>query len=136
MSNILILMSDEHNPLYTEPYGHAAVKTPNMQALADRGVVFESGYCPSPLCMPSRSAFLAGKRVHTLQTYSNCNALVDPTPLSFGAALSAQGVHTAYIGKTDVYAPGDQLGFNEMMRPEDREFPGDTNHRRHPLAIR
>ena len=79
---------------------------------------------------------MAGRRVHELQTYSNCTLLVDPTPPSFGAALDGQGIHTAYIGKTDVYAPGNELGFSEMIRPGDREAPGDVNHRRNPMAIR
>lgn len=136
MSNVLVLMSDEHNPGYASPYGHLFVQTPNMERLARAGVVFESAYCPSPLCMPSRSALMAGKRVHELQTYSNCNADVDPSPVSFGAALAAQGVHTAYIGKTDVYAPGAELGFSEMLLPQDRPWPGDTNHRRSPVTIR
>ena len=61
MSNFLILTSDEHNPLYSSPYGHGSVRTPNMQALADNGVVFDAAYCPSPLCMPSRSALMSGK---------------------------------------------------------------------------
>lgn len=136
MSNFIVLMSDEHNPLYSEPYGHKKVKTPNMQALAAQGTVFKNAYCPSPLCMPSRSAFLSGKRVHDLQTYSNCNLGVDPSPVSFGAALSNQGIYSVYIGKTDVYTPGNKLGFNEMIRPGDRKSPGDTNHRRSPTAIR
>jgi choline-sulfatase len=136
MSNFIILMSDEHNPFYSTPYGNETVKTPNMQALAERGIVFENAYCPSPLCMPSRSAFVAGQRVHQLQTYSNCNLFVDPSPLSFGAALTQQGVYSVYIGKTDVYAPGNQLGFDEMILPKDRNVPGDRNHRRTPPAIR
>jgi choline-sulfatase len=129
-------MSDEHNPFYSEPHGHSFVKTPNMQELAHRGVVFENGYCPSPLCMPSRSAFTAGRRVHQIQTYSNCNILLDPSPMSYGAALANQGVHSAYIGKTDLYAPGKELGFSEMILPGDRELPGDTNHRRNPVPVR
>jgi choline-sulfatase len=136
MSNFLILMSDEHNPLYSAPYGHETVQTPNMQALAERGVVFEQAYCPSPLCLPSRSAFISGQRVHQLQTYSNCNSLIDSAPLSFGAVLNQQNVYSAYIGKTDVYAPGNQLGFSEMMHPGDRTPPGDMNHRRNPMTIR
>lgn len=136
MPNVLVLMSDEHNPRYAAPYGHTVVQTPNMARLATEGTVFDAAYCPSPLCMPSRSAWMAGQRVHTLQTYSNCNALVDPTPLSFGAALDRQGVHTTYIGKTDVYAPGETLGFSEMRLPIDRPQPGDTNHRRNPMTIR
>jgi choline-sulfatase len=136
MSNFLILMSDEHNPLYSASYGHKSIRTPNMQALADRGVVYENAYCPSPLCMPSRSAFMTGRRVHELQAYSNCNLLMDPTPSSFGSALARQGVHSAYVGKTDVYAPGNQLGFSAMMRPGDRRPPGDINHRHTPTPIR
>jgi choline-sulfatase len=136
MPNVVLMMSDEHNPRYASPYGHRTIKTPAMARLASEGVVFENGYCPSPLCMPSRSAFVSGQRVHQLQTYSNCNLGVDPTPQSFGAALSSQGVYTAYIGKTDVYTPGHKLGFDEMRLAIDRAPPGDTNHRRNPLAIR
>jgi choline-sulfatase len=136
MANVVVLMSDEHNPFYSSPYGHPRIHTPDMQQLVERGTIFQNAYCPSPLCMPSRSAFMAGKRVHQIQTYSNCNVNVDPSPLSFGAALTRQGIYTVYIGKTDVYAKGDDLGFSEMMFPNDRKLPGDTNHRRNPLTIR
>ncbi len=68
MSNFVILLSDEHNPLYSEPYGYAGIHTPNMRSLAEQGTVFDAAYCPSPLCMPSRSAFLSGRRVHDIQT--------------------------------------------------------------------
>jgi choline-sulfatase len=136
MANVLLLMSDEHNPLYSSVYGHPYIHTPNMARLADLGVVFDNAYCSSPLCMPSRSAFMAGRRVHELQSYSNCNLDVDRTHRSYGAVLAEQGVHTAYIGKTDVYNRGDRLGFCEMILPRDRALPGDTNHRRSPLTVR
>jgi len=136
MSNFILIMSDEHNPRFTSPYGHNTVITPNMQAMAEDGVLFESAYCPSPLCMPSRSAFMAGRRAHDLQTYSNCNLRVDASPESYGAALARQDVHAVHIGKTDVYAPGKELGFSEIIRPIDRSRPGDTNHRRNPMSIR
>jgi choline-sulfatase len=136
MPNVLIFMSDEHNPRYSSVHGHPVVQTPNMARLAQEGTVYENAYCPSPLCLPSRSAFMAGNRVHHLQTYSNCNVNLDLSPPSYGAVLAAQGVHTAYVGKTDVYVPGDKLGFEKMMLPGDRRLPGDTNHRRTPLAIR
>jgi choline-sulfatase len=112
------------------------VQTPHLARLAREGTLYENAYCPSPLCLPSRSAFMAGRRVHQLQTYSNCNLGLDPTPPSYGAVLSAQGVHTAYSGKVDVYAPGEELGFDTMMLPGNRRPPGDTHQRRTPLAIR
>jgi choline-sulfatase len=108
-----------------------------MQALAERGVVYENAYCPSPLCMPSRSAFLSGLWAHQIQTYSNCNVcLEDARYPTLGRVLDEQGVHTAFVGKTDVYRPADELGFSEMIKPQDRAWPGDTNHRRRPLGIR
>ena len=41
MSNVIVFMSDEHNPRYSSPYGHGFVDTPNMQWLADNGTLFE-----------------------------------------------------------------------------------------------
>ena len=137
MANVLLLMSDEHNPRYSSPYGHPSVHTPHMQQLADRGTVFENAYCPSPLCLPSRSSFMAGRWVHQLQTYSNCNVGMDDFSYpSYGGVLADQGVHTVHAGKVDVYRPGIDLGFSEMLLPQDRALPGDTNHGRTPLSIR
>lgn len=134
--NVIILMSDEHNPFFSSIYGHPFIKTPNMDIMARKGTLFKNAYCPSPLCMPSRSAFITGRRVHELQTYSNCNVNIDDSAASYGSDLSKQGVYTAYIGKTDVHAPSSKLGFDEMILPGDREIPGDTNFIRRPLKIR
>ncbi|MBI4559943.1 MAG: sulfatase-like hydrolase/transferase [Candidatus Hydrogenedentes bacterium] len=133
--NFVLVMSDEHNPSYSSVYGRSDIHTPNLQRLADRGTVFEYAYCPSPLCMPCRSAFMTGKRVHEIQTYNNCNVFGFDYP-NYGSVLRKQGVATAYIGKTDVYRPGSELGFSEMILPGDRTAPGDTNFSRTPLNIR
>jgi choline-sulfatase len=74
--------------------------------------------------------------VHEIQTYSNCNVELRRDYPSYGAVLRERGVHSAYIGKTDVYDRGECLGFSEMILPHDRKLPGDMNHRRRPLQIR
>lgn len=135
MPNVLILMSDEHNPFYSSVYGHEKVKTPNMERLAALGTVYEHAYCPSPLCLPSRSAFLAGKPVHQLQTYNNCNVFTFDYP-SYGGVLASQGVHTVYMGKMDAYNQPETMGFSELIHAQGRKPPGDTNIARTPLAIR
>ena len=136
MANVLLLMSDEHNPLVSSVHGHPAVRTPNMERLAQTGAVYRNTYCTSPLCLPSRSSFMCGKWVHQLQTYSNCNVNLNPAHPAYGAVLAQQGVHTALIGKTDVHDAAGNLGFSEIILSGDRDLPGDTNHRRNPLAIR
>jgi choline-sulfatase len=98
MANVILLMSDEHNPKYCSVYGHDIVQTPNMEKLAKRGTVFSNAYCASPLCIPSRSAFSSGRRVHEVQAYSNCTANLDRSLPSFGEELIDQGVHTVLIG--------------------------------------
>ncbi|MCD6520273.1 MAG: sulfatase-like hydrolase/transferase [Anaerolineae bacterium] len=138
MSNVLLFLSDEHNPRFSSPYGHPFIQTPNMEWLAQQGTIFENAYCPSPLCMPSRSSFMAGRWVHEIQTYSNCNVGMEEFRYpAYGQLLAEQGVHAVHVGKVDVYRPGKELGFSEMILPGDRPLPGDVNHQRKPsLAIR
>jgi len=133
--NAIIFMSDEHNPRICSAYGHDMVHTPNMARMAARGVVYENAYCPSPLCAPCRSAFMSGKRVHEIQCYSNCNVFQFDYP-TYGQVLRDSGIHTVHIGKTDVFRPGNALGFSEMTLPGDRTPPGDSLVQHNPLAIR
>lgn len=60
--NILYLHS--HNSgKYIQPYGHA-VSTPNMQKLAEEGVLFRNAFCAHPTCSPSRASLLTGQFPH------------------------------------------------------------------------
>jgi choline-sulfatase len=132
---MLILKSDEHNPFISSIHAHPFVQTPNLDRLAARGVVFENTYCPSPLCMPSRSSFVSGRRVHEIRTYSNCNILSYDYP-TYGRVLADRGVHTVHVGKTDFYNVHSELGFSETILPQDRASGGDIHIRRNPLHIR
>ena len=57
--NILWIDIDDQTPWYGT-YGDDLVATPNLDALADEGVVFERAYAANPVCGPSRSAFATG----------------------------------------------------------------------------
>lgn len=130
--NTVLFFSDEHNPRYSSPYGHPFVKTPHMQRMADNGVVFENCYTPSPLCLPCRSAVMAGKRVHELQTYSNCNVNLKRDYYAYGRALDERGVYSAHFGRSDVYGDIEEQGFSFYANPFHRKLPGDRNIGRHP----
>lgn len=133
--NVVMLMSDEHNPKYSSVYGHPFVQTPNMERMAKRGVVYENAYCPAPLCLPSRSSVMSGLYNHETQCYSNCTLFLDDFP-NYGNLLAKQGVHTVYIGKADVYRPIKQMGFSEVYHGWDRGKNGDLAIQRKPLYIR
>ena len=47
--NIVLIMADQLAPQFTGAYGHPVVKTPNLDALAARGMRFDAAHCNSPL---------------------------------------------------------------------------------------
>jgi arylsulfatase A-like enzyme len=61
--NILYIHSHDTGR-YIGPYGHA-IPTPNLQGLAERGVLFRRAYCAAPTCSPSRAALLTGQSPHS-----------------------------------------------------------------------
>jgi len=135
VANFVYLLSDEHTPFVAGPYGHPFVETPAMNRLADEGTVYENAYCPSPLCLPTRAAFFAGRRVHEIQAYNNCGACLPRDLPSFGGDLDRQSVHTVFVGKSDGYAPVGTMGFSEVIRGHDRSSM-DANIGRRPLRLR
>lgn len=60
LPNIVILISDDLGRLDTSVYGSRDVRTPTLDALAARGMVFENAYVSSPSCRPSRASLLTG----------------------------------------------------------------------------
>jgi uncharacterized sulfatase len=52
-------------------YGHPIVRTPNIDALANRGVRFHHAYCATPVCNPSRASVMTGLRPPTLDCFTN-----------------------------------------------------------------
>src|SRR5262249_46981174 len=54
--NVLLIISDDLNEKLN-CYGYPIVKTPNIDRLASKGVLFERAYCQYALCNPSRTSF-------------------------------------------------------------------------------
>ena len=112
--NFLVLMSDEHGPMFSGTYGHLLVRTPSMDRIAERGVTFENGYCNAPLCTPSRLSFMTGKYV------SHCQGWDNSTPLDVGRVtwpwlLKSLGYETALNGKMHMMGPRPLNGFDAQL---------------------
>jgi len=69
--NVLFLSCDDMNDWVGCLGGYPGVKTPNIDRLAQRGVLFRNAHCASPLCNPSRTALLTGLRPDTTGVYNN-----------------------------------------------------------------
>ena len=80
--NILILMADQLAASALSAYGNRVSKTPHIDALARSAVVFDSFYCNSPLCAPSRFSFLAGQLPSKIGAYDNAAEFPTQVPPS------------------------------------------------------
>lgn len=116
-TNLLIIMSDEHNPKVMGASGHPIVKTPNIDALAAGGTMFGSAYTTCPVCVPARAAFAVGKYVHQIGYWDNADAYEGAIP-SWHHRLRARGHRVVSIGKLHFRGhPEDDNGFSEEIIP-------------------
>ncbi len=67
--NVLLIVVDDLNDWVGCLGGHPQVKTPHIDRLARRGTLFTNAHCQAPLCNPSRTSFLTGRRPSTTGVY-------------------------------------------------------------------
>ena len=98
--NILLILVDDLKPALGA-YGDAAAITPNMDALAARGVLFERAYANTAVCAPSRYELMLGARSTTTGLYGLDTSLRDayPDAQTLPQALREQGYRAEAIGK-------------------------------------
>ena len=97
--NILFIMADQLRWDYLSYAGHSTLPTPNIDALAARGVNFNRTYCQSPICGPSRMSFYTGRYIFSHGSTWNTVPL-NVGELTMGDYLRPLGVRTALVGKT------------------------------------
>ena len=112
--NILVIMSDEHAPQFSGFGGHPLVRTPHLDALAARGVLFRNAYCNSPLCVPSRMSFMTGRYPHHNGAYDNATALSSDA-VTWTHLLRAAGYNAALSGKQHFVGPDQLHGFQAQL---------------------
>jgi choline-sulfatase len=120
--NLLLLMVDQLAAGWLPAYGHPLVHAPHLTGLARDGVVFESAYCPSPLCAPARASLLTGKLPSRTGVYDNAAEL----PASSATVvhhLRSHGYATSLAGKMHFVGPDQLHGFEERLTTD--VYPAD-----------
>ena len=101
--NVLWIMADQLRFDYLSCYGHPHLHTPNIDALAARGVRFTNTYAQSPVCGPSRMSAYTGRYVRSHGSSWNGIPLRVGEP-TLGDHLRAAGARAALVGKTHMVA--------------------------------
>jgi choline-sulfatase len=111
--NIVFIMSDQHDAAVAGCYGDQIVETPNLDALAGEGIIFDSHYCNSPICGPSRLSLTTGRYIHHIDAWSNeCGPESDDIE-SLGSELQKVGYAPYLCGKMH-YTEKNRFGFIEI----------------------
>ncbi len=120
--NIVVVMADQLAPHFCGAYGHPTVRTPNIDALAARGMRFDAAYCNSPLCAPSRFAFMSGQLISRIAAYDNASEFRASVP-TFAHYLKALGYRTCLSGKMHFVGPDQKHGFQDRITTDI--YPAD-----------
>lgn len=104
MPNVLFIPVDDLRPVMG-CYGGIA-HTPNMDALAKRGTVFNRAYCQQAVCSPSRTSLMTGRRPDTTKIYNLEDSFRDTIPdvVTLSQHFKQHGYHAQSFGK--IYHPG------------------------------
>jgi choline-sulfatase len=133
--NLVVIMSDEHDPRYLGASGHPLVRTPNIDRLAARGRRFARTYTPSPICVPARAAVATGRYVHDIGYWDNSLAYDGRVP-SWGHALQQAGIRVESIGKLHYGGEDLSTGFDRQHLPMHvRRGHGVWGSIRDPLPV-
>ncbi len=104
--NLLFIFADQMHRYALRCMGTPDIHTPNLDALAQRGMLFERAYSNCPVCTPFRINLFTG--LYSSQTNTMKNALpIPPGCVTLAEALNAGGYRTCYVGKWHIGGAGN-----------------------------
>ena len=130
--NFLIIMSDQHHRETLGCYDNPVIQTPNIDALARKGVRFDHCYAQHPLCVPSRGSILTGRYVH-IHGATTLSKALPTSELTFPQILANNGYQTASVGKMHFLPYTKSNGLIDRFIAESKAFAGDDEYREYMI---
>ena len=120
--NFVFILTDDISAEDLGMYGNKHIHTPNLDRIADLGLVFENAFLTTSSCSPSRNSIITGRYPHNTGA-PEIHMQLPENQLSFVQLLKQAGFHTVLSGKNHM-APPEQLGFLEFS---DSQPAGSEN---------
>ncbi|MBT3378633.1 MAG: sulfatase-like hydrolase/transferase [Lentisphaerae bacterium] len=138
--SVLVLLCDQLRPDFLSVYGGDAVPTPNLDRLADRGVVFDHAITQSTVCAPARASMMTGRYVSDHGVWTNDVPFRDGVEY-LPERLNELGYATAAFGKLHHFPADDAKGFKHVRQMEEGRLGDDEPYLawlkgRHPEVTR
>ena len=130
--NIVIIYTDDLGYGDIGANGATEIKTPNIDALASKGVRFTNGYASSATCTPSRYALLTGvypwrnKQAKILP--GTAPLIIDTAQMTIPRMLKSKGYHTGIVGKWHLGLGTGNVNWNETIKPGPNELGFDYSY--------
>ncbi len=118
--NILFIMSDDHAYQAISAYSNKLITTPNIDRIADEGILFTNACVTNSICAPSRATILTGKHTHINGKIDN-RMPFDTTQVTFPQLFQKAGYQTAMFGK--LHFGNNPKGVDDFMI-----LPGQGNY--------
>ncbi len=113
--NIVYIMSDDHTAQMMSCYGNSPIETPNIDRIAEGGVLFSNSFVANSLSGPSRACMLTGKHSHKNGFTNNENGIFDGSQQTMPKLLREGGYETALIGKWHLVSVPTGFDYYEIL---------------------
>jgi arylsulfatase A-like enzyme len=136
--NVLFIAMDDLNDWIGCLGGHPQTLTPNLNRLAESGVLFTNAHCAAPACNPSRTAIFTGRSPHRSGLYDNRQQMREVLPDAelLPKTLSRHGYYSSGSGKMLHYFI-DANSWDEYFPKAETEnpFPRTDNPQQRPVTL-
>jgi arylsulfatase A-like enzyme len=119
--NILFVFTDDHAAHAVSAYGSTINQTPNIDRLAQEGMLFRSAFVTNSLCAPSRAVTLTGEHSHLNGVFTN-NQVFEDVQVTFPKLLQAAGYQMAILGKWHLISEPAGFDYWEVLPGQGRYY--------------
>jgi len=116
--NVLFIFADQMRADAMGCAGHPMIKTPNLDSIAENGILFSNAYTPCPICVPARAAVTTGNYPHKCTGYKSNSGRIKDGEIKMASHFSENGYVSYASGKLH-YCPYSKPGEARLVHGFD-----------------